>query len=353
MSVHVGPRPLPEIVLSRDLGRNAVRDAPERGLVKVLHGAFTASVPGADTHEEAEHLARARVRAVSHRLTTDAVLSHESAALVHGLWLLHTPTAVHVIQRHKPRAQTAELRRHTCQLPPEDVVEVHGLRVTSVERTVADLAKSLHPKAALALADSGLRLLVDPRRERPGATAERTDLVRDRVLGKVEEAARHGLRQARAVVAHADPLSESPYESVLRWVALSRGLPRPQLQRRFDVRGHTYYADLCWRFEITVHGAVVRVVLIAEYDGERKYLGGLKAGTSADPDEAARAVLREKQREDDLRSVADTTVQRFDRRDVGDAQAAFRRLCGPLPASYVATLREVPELMGLMRPRRR
>lgn len=345
MALILGPQPLPQVVLSRDIGINAVREAAAAGLVRVSHGAFVVPLTEANGWARDEHLARARVVAAAHRLTADAVFSHESAALVHGLWVLRVPDEVHVIQRRTPRRQTPGLRRHTAELGPEDVVEVHGLRVTSVERTIADCAKYLHPREALVVADSGMRLVVEPDRDDRLATTERTEIVRERLAIEVERGARRGRRQARAIVAVADPFSESPYETVIRWIALSRGLPPPVLQRRFDVRGRRYYTDLCWQLEVTVDGRTVRVLLICEYDGELKYLG--------EGVDAARVVLAEKQREDDLRTLPDSVVARFDRQDAYQVEDTFRRICAALPSTYVAGLRPVPELAGLAAPRRR
>ena len=351
MAVTLGPRPLPQVVLSRDLGANAAREALARGLLRACHGAFVEPLTEGSSWEEAEHLARAAVVATAHRLNNGAVFSHETAALVHGLWFLRCPTTTHVIQHTKPRRQARTLRRHTGVLPPEDVVEVNGVRVTSIERTVVDCAKTMRPRDALVVADSGLRLLVQPDRDDRRASDERTAAVRERLLAMVEKGARHGRRQARAVIAHADPYSESPYESVLRWIAVSRGLPRPVLQMRFDIRGRTYYTDACWYIEIELDGVTVRRRLIGEYDGDGKYLveTAISASTAH---AAAQAVIAEKRREDDLRSLPDTEVQRFDRHDVADPEATFRRLCAALPASYVAALRPVPELLGLVQPRR-
>ena len=163
----------------------------------------------------------------------------------------------------------------------------------------------------------------------------------------VEQGPPRGRRQARVVVAHADPHAESPYETVLRWVAVSRGMPRPVLQARFDVRGRTYYADLCWSFEVRIDGRTVRIRIVCEYDGDLKYLGH---ATAAD---AARVLLAEKRREDDLRSMPHTIVLRFDRGDASRPDETFQRICAPLPASYVARLRVVPELVGLTAPRLR
>lgn len=354
MPVPVGPRPLPPVVLSRDLGGNAVREARAAGLVRVSHGAFVEPLAEPQTTwEEREHVARARVAAVAHRLTAETVFSHESAALLHGLWLYQSPATVHVVQHRRPRRQTPGLHRHTGELPAEDVTAVHGLRVTSIERTIVDCAKSLHPRDALAVADSGMRLIVQPQRheERRSVTA-RTEALRTRLLTAVERGARRGRRQARMVIAYADPYSESPYETVIRWIAVSRGLPRPLLQFRFDIRGSTYYSDMCWFFELTIDGTTFRLCLIAEYDGEGKYLAEAAEFEAGRAQSAADAVIAEKNRENDLRSRPNTLVVRFERRDARQIAATFHRLCESLPSSYVATLRLVPELIGLAAPRR-
>src|SRR5699024_7728462 len=132
MPVSLGPRPLPQVVLSRDLGCNATREAESLGWVHVSYGAFVRPLAGASRWAEAEHLARARVVAAAHRLSAQPVFSHESAALVHGLWQLQAPTEVHVFQQRRPRRQTPGLRRHhTGNLSAGDITEVCGLRVTA------------------------------------------------------------------------------------------------------------------------------------------------------------------------------------------------------------------------------
>lgn len=345
MAVSLGPQPLPRVTLSRDFAGNAARQATRAGLVQICHGAFVEPLTDGSTWAQADHLARARVAATAHRLRGGAVLSHESAALVHGLWLLHTPDQVHVTQAYKPRRQSVSLTRHSGTLPTGDVAEVDGRAVTSVERTIVDCAKRLHPRDALVVADSGMRLLVEPRRNEREKAASRTDELRERLLRMVEQGARHGRVQARAVLAHADPLSESPYETVIRWIAVSLGLPRPVLQQRFDVRGRTYYTDLCWRFDLEIDGSRFRLLLLVEYDGEVKYVvEGAASATTAQ--QVSEVLIAEKRREDDLRSLPHAQVLRFDKKDAYREAATFRWLCASLPASYVAGLRPVPALLG-------
>lgn len=353
MAVELGPKPLPRVFLSSDVGANAVREARRAGLVAVRRGAFVEPLEDASRWDEEEHRAAAAVAAVGRRLRNGAVFTHESAALLHGLWLLHSPEVVHVTQRSTPRRQSPGLRRHTGVVPQDVVTEVSGLRATSVERTVVDCAKSMHPRDALVVADSGMRLLLRPRQARREVIEQGAEELRGRLLAMVETGAIHGRRQARAVIAHADPFSESPYESVIRWVAVSRGLPRPVLQARFRVRGHTYYVDLCWLFELMADGRPFRLRLLGEYDGEQKYGDDGTAGAGATARAAAQRVIAEKRREDDLRSLPDTVMVRFDRRDAFRDEQTFRRLCERLPASFVAGLEPVPALLRIAAPRAR
>lgn len=344
MAVRLGRSSLPRVLLSSDLGANAVRQAHRSGLIQVCRGAFTEPLADAPEWATAEHVAAACVAAVARRLRNGAVFSHESAALVHGLWLLHAPDVVHVTQRSKPRRQSTALRRHTGELVPSDVTEVNGLSVTTVERTIVDCAKTMHPKEALVVADSGMRLLLAPRRNQRASTTERVDTLRERLLGLVESGPIHGRRQARAVLTHADPYAESPYETVVRWIAVSRGLPRPILQARFEVHGRVYYTDMCWIFELTVDGQRFRLRLLGEYDGELKYLGD--ADSALTPAATSRRMIDEKRREDDLRSMPLTSMVRFDRRDTSREEQVFRRLCALLPTVYVAGLAPIPALLG-------
>src|SRR5690606_31636673 len=77
------------------------------------------------------------------------------------------------------------------------------------------------------------------------------------------------------------------------------------------------------------------------------------AGAGATARAAAQRVIAEKRREDDLRSLPDTVMVRFDRRDAFRDEQTFRRLCERLPASFVAGLEPVPALLGIAAPRAR
>jgi|SRR5690625_3774932 len=343
MAVKIEPRQLPLVVLSRELGTNAVRDATSRGLVRAGRGVFTKVDEGLSRWEKADQLAMAHAVGVAR--AGSVVFSHRTAALIHGLWLLDDDDRVHTSQVKKPKRAVAGRRRHTRILAAEEITEVNGLRTTTIERTIIDCAKSMHPRDALVVADSGMRALVRPRRDSPNRTARESEKLRARLLTLAEEGDRRNLRQARAVLAYADPRSESPFETVVRWIGVSRGLPKPTLQPRYVIDGYEHYPDLRWRLHVVKDGKVVRTItLLCEYDGKVKYIPGATDGTGADR-ELSERVMAERRRQNRLTSLPDTFMERFDSSDLADEGAIFQRLCSRFLPSWVAGLRPVPELL--------
>ena len=100
--------------------------------------------------------------------------------------------------------------------------------------------------------------------------ALREDLVdRDGIARALETAVGWPwVRQARAVLALADPRAESPLESITRLAMHDAGFPEPDLQAWFG----PFDVDLYWP----------RYGLVLEADGAGKYVGqGLDEGTRA------------------------------------------------------------------------
>ncbi|MGY1615830.1 hypothetical protein ACI797_03725 [Geodermatophilus sp. SYSU D00691] len=209
-------------------------------------------------------------------LRTPAVVSHASAAALHGLPLWGVPlTQVHITRRPPARTDSGtRLRSHAARLADEDVVAVGTVPVTAVARTVVDLARTLPFAPALAVADAALH----------AGTTTPDDL--RRVLEAT--AGSRGSRSARRVVEAADGRSESVGESRSRAVMIQLGLPLPDLQvevRRPDglLVGR---CDFGWR----------EARLLGEFDGRVKYGRLLRPGQSPGD-----AVFEEKRREDALR----------------------------------------------------
>ncbi|MDU5428293.1 hypothetical protein [Actinomyces urogenitalis] len=99
---------------------------------------------------------------------------------------------------------------------------------------------------ALPIIDSALRVVCRPDRRSRYAFGEMSIEEARQELERMvaRQGRRRGTRRARAAVALADPLAESPGESVLRWAAGAAGLPAPVSQRRVEVDGHEYFLDL-------------------------------------------------------------------------------------------------------------
>ncbi len=198
-----------------------------------------------------------------------------------------------------------------------DVRLVNGLFVTSLERTLIDLAATTSFASAVISMDHALG--DDLGRATPMTTKE---LV-------VEELNRLDLRRGRAriesVVSFAVACSGSPGESLSRVRFHELGFPAPNLQVEFI--HHTGIKDRC-DFDWEEFG------LIGEFDGHGKYLDPrLRAGLSVD-----QIVIREKQREDRLR----TRRPRFSRWEWRDALEPGRLLAiltdAGLPRTGIRTL---------------
>lgn len=276
--------------------------------------------------------------AASHRLSCEYAFSHATAALIHGCWLWRVDALTHITQTARPSSVVGGgLKRHLGTLPEGDVTVVSGLRVTTLERTVEDCARTMLPRHALAVADSALRMLVRPDRHRRAESEHRLEEVRARVLARLDRhAGARGVVRARAVVASADGFSESAGETDLRWVALANGLPRPICQMSLVTESGRYFSDLGWRFERD--GEPFTVVM--EYDGVAKYGGGPGGAGSAG------TLPAEKRREDAIRDVV-PVFQRYGAADLRQPDATFARMVRAFPPAVRGPLRPVPGLRAL------
>ena len=346
MDIRQPVRPaLPKVYLARDHGAEAVRAGIREGrLVRVRPGAYVDTVEDEAPWARRERFLLARCVAVARQLGPGHVVSHTAAALMHGLRLWRIDDAVHVSQEGTVTNQRSPfVERHRAVLPADDVTMVGGIRVTSVERTIEDCALTLHPRDALVVLDSAMRLLTQPDRWRRPESDRRAEELRWLLSERLEaRATRRGKRTARSVLAHADPFAESAPESVLRWIAVSRGLPRPVSQFRVTTGRGTFFSDMGWTVErvAPVGGRGSGFTVHAEFDGRVKYRGA----DGSDGADAARAVVDEKLREDALREMGDR-VRRFVTEDLGRPARTFERLCSAFPPGVTKRLRPVPELM--------
>lgn len=231
-----------------------------------------------------EHAQRARD--FGRQLPADAVISHESAAILFGLPTYDVPAAVRVTRIGGKGVRTSDLHISRARLRPRDRSTVDGIPVASMARTVVDLGRWLPFGQALVTADAGLRAGV--RRH------ELQDVLRHQwTWPKV--------RHAMSVVRHADPRSESALESFTRSRFITLRLPMPDLQRNVSgASGWVARSDFLWDY--------YRVV--GEADGKVKYL----------QDE----LWTEKQRQDDIED-AEYEVIRWIWRTAHAPDAEFAR----------------------------
>ena len=216
-----------------------------------------------------EHLERALNFA--RQLPADAVLSHESAAIVAGIPTYDVPTAVKVTRTRGRAVRTSDLHVYIAGLRSWDRDLASGVPVTSAARTAVDLARRLPFGAALVTADGALR-----------ASATRREM---------EDVLRHQwtwprVRHAMPVVRYADARAESALESWTRSRFITLALPIPQLQRNVvGASGWVARSDFLWE-EYNVVG---------EADGKVKYL----------EDE----LWIEKQRQDDIEDAGHEVIR--------------------------------------------
>ncbi len=153
-----GPR-RPALLLAAEHPPQLVRQAASSGSwERVRRGVYretrTSRRSGPDDERD---LVLDRATALHRTLRADHVLSHTTAALVHGLSLWTAPRDVHVVQpyRRSGRADPT-VARHLGLVDAVDRCVVGGLPVTTPARTVADCLRTLSPLEGLVVADAAL-----------------------------------------------------------------------------------------------------------------------------------------------------------------------------------------------------
>jgi putative AbiEi antitoxin of type IV toxin-antitoxin system len=241
-------RPLPsEAIFTRADARNvgwsdsAISRAVRSGrIVRVRQGHFAVAAP-------IDPCLAARAAALACR---GSVISHRSAALLHGLPLLHSPPGrPDLTVQPRRTGDVAAALLHRAGTPSEDVVDIDGAPVTSVPRTLIDLGRTVSVGAAVVTIDAALH-------------RELTDT--EELLALLKRCASWPrARRAAAAVKRSDGRAESPLESVSRLVFRRLGLPTPQLQAVIRDEGGCFLGrcDFYWD-EFGVFG---------EADGRGKY----------------------------------------------------------------------------------
>lgn len=239
-------------------------------LVRIRRGVY--GTPG-ELDAGGQHLRL--VRATTPALHPESVLSHQSAACLHGLpvpgaWL----SSVAATSRTGSHGGTRRnLSIHATPLGDDEVTTVGDLTVTTLVRTVTDLARTLPFPWAVAVCDAALGREVE----------------RDALSLELERHPRlFGLPAARRAVQFADGRSQSPAESISRVQFARYGLPAPELQFAVTATDGRRLAvtDFCWP----------ELRLVGEVDGKWKYGELLKPGRKPED-----AIMAEKVREEGIR----------------------------------------------------
>jgi hypothetical protein len=234
-------------------------------LLAVRRGVYTsAGMAAVGASNERRHALQ--VAAVLASCGFPAVASHRSAALIHGLDLIgkRQPEAIAVSRSprgHGSRSLRTGVTVHSAGLHAGHVTVKDGIAVTSVARTVVDLARTYSFREGVVVADSALR-------GRKTTVPELNAVIADCRRWP-------GLQRAREVVAFSDHRSDSALESIGRVVFREYGLPPPDLQvwvgGDLAIVGR---ADYLWPQHRT----------IAEADGAVKYATVGKAVAQLDRD---------------------------------------------------------------------
>ncbi|NIK56910.1 type IV toxin-antitoxin system AbiEi family antitoxin domain-containing protein [Kribbella shirazensis] len=259
--------------------------------------------------EQAVWLHVLRTRAVYHRLCGRAVVSHQSALLLHGVRIAELDLRrVHVTRMLGAGRSDGAVCQHAARPPIDAVCELNGIRTTLAARAVVETVRTTSHRVAVSVVDQAMRLRIATLQQLTDALAL--------------FASRSGIRAAARAVEFGDGRAESVGESWLRVVLAELGLPAPLLQAEIRDEQGAFVARVDFLF--AEYGVIV------EFDGAVKYGDG---GTGA--------LLAEKAREDRLRDLGYQVV-RVTWADLADPAALLRRIrraiarSGPLTGCFTA-----------------
>lgn len=298
-------------VLSSGITERQLRELLSAGtLVRVHRGCYVDGAIWRDLWSEGRHL----LRVIAHARSSPRpgpVFTHLSAAV---LWELPTYRAadavVHtLITGTRHTRSVSGIARHDIDVAEEDVVVRHGLRCTSLTRTVFDVVRTMSMEAAVSAADAAVRsvAVVNHRQDADAAAGWKERLLR------LAKPGLRGVRRVRWTTDFADGRAQLPGESVSRLQLWRLGFRDLMLQVPVTgSEGDRYFLDF----------GFPRSRTFGEFDGEGKYLESdlRTAPTPAD------AVLAEKWREDDIRGVTGWGVRRWGSAHIVSAHALGTRL---------------------------
>lgn len=234
------------------------------------------------------------------------VLAHATAAALWGLWLVGTPTLIHVMTEVTTGGHNSnDVRQHRGSLT-DGVIQCGPFRLTDKLTTVMQLIVSLDFPRAVAVCDSSLKVFdrqraynsFGPIGAAPGISVPiwQTTYMQGPPLRQEElQAAAEMLPskaaalRAQTVINFASELSGSAGESMSRAKMHMFGFPTPVLQKKYLLRDSSTALVDFWFEELN---------LVGEFDGKEKYLRVDWAGGASIQDR----IMQEKDRENQIRA---------------------------------------------------
>ncbi|WP_193612052.1 hypothetical protein [Nocardioides lijunqiniae] len=212
-----------------------------------------------------------RARAASRNMLVPHVMSHDSAALAHGLPILAAaPELVHITRFGVVGSRTKHgVKHHRAPHRPEELVEIDGIWTLDRARTAVDIAREHGLRHGLAACDSALRLGV--------SRADLWEAVAPMTCWPY-------VTLAREAVGLADHRADNVAESLTRLLVLELGVG--PVEPQFGLRDGSRVA---W-CDVRVGRHVV------EFDGRLKYRPATLGGVATVDPELVR--WREKRRQD-------------------------------------------------------
>jgi predicted transcriptional regulator of viral defense system len=243
-------------------------------------------------------------------LSAGPVLSHASAARLHGLILpWRHPSEVRVTAVDQWRRGRG-YRVAQAAMTADETEPWLEFRAMSIPRTLVDCAREWSLTDGVVVIDAALH----------EKKATRAELVRA-VLGGTH---RIGIAQAARALSLSDGRAESPLETRGRLAMLASGLPRPELQ----VEIHDA-AGFIGRVDAWYEDAAVAI----EFDGQVKYTDPRYASSPG------QVLWKEKRREDRLRAVGVRVVRVVNEDLASPWPRTAARISGLLAAPYVGLRR--------------
>jgi hypothetical protein len=258
--------------------------APDRDdeFLRVRRGIYVATSDWPGTEREARHFVRMQAVAAA---ISEPVFSHVSAAVLWGIPVVGDLGGAHVMAAGKVGRRTGRgVTWHNNRLADDEITTIDGWTVTSLERTLFDLAASRPHDAGVAALDAGTRGMFTS-----GLGTPVPGISKEKVIDSFS--ARRGARGVRGALLCAefsDARSGSAGESVSRWNIHRLGFPPPELQVPFPREdGGVDVVDFDW----PAHHR------FGEFDGYGKYVREQYTGGRT----IEQVVWAEKQREDRVR----------------------------------------------------